>query len=104
MPTARLATIGVSHLCEKGRRGLDRKGIPYREERHLQLVHIFASKRSGGSGTTPVLVTESGEVYSQSSDIVRWSDPSLYPSDDIAAFEAGLDAEFGPDGRLWLYH
>jgi glutathione S-transferase len=104
MPTARLVTIGISHFCEKARWALDRKQIPYREERHLQFVHIVASKRAGGSGTTPVLVTTDKQVLSESADIVRWTDPELYPDDEVAAFEAGLDAEFGPDGRLWLYH
>jgi glutathione S-transferase len=104
MPAARLITIGISHFCEKARWALDRSGIAFVEERHLQFFHIIAARRAGGKRTVPVLVTADGRVLSESSEIVRWADPGLYPSDETAAFEAALDAEFGPDGRLWLYH
>src|SRR5690349_6707964 len=77
---ARLVTISISHFCEKARWALDRAGIPYDEERHIQFAHILASKRAGGKGTTPVLVTTTGGVLTESADIVRWSDASLYPS------------------------
>jgi glutathione S-transferase len=101
---ARLITIPISHFCEKARWALDRAEIAYAEERHLQGIHIAYARRAGGGRTVPVLVTDAGLVLSESADIVRWSDPGLYPSAEVAEYEAGLDAEFGPDGRLWLYH
>ena len=39
---ARLITIPISHYCEKARWALDRAGIGYREERHVQIVHRVA--------------------------------------------------------------
>ena len=57
---ARLVTIPISHYCEKARWALDRAGIAYREERHVQVVHRVASRRAGGGGTVPVLVTPEG--------------------------------------------
>jgi glutathione S-transferase len=35
----RLVTIPISHHCEKARWALERAGIPYREERHVQGIH-----------------------------------------------------------------
>ena len=54
----RLITIPISHYCEKARWALDRAGIAYREERHVQLVHRVAARRAGGGSTVPVLVTD----------------------------------------------
>src|SRR5689334_24896004 len=71
---ARLVTIPISHFCEKARWALDRAGVQYAEERHLQLLHVVFSRRAGGHGTVPVLVTEDGAVMADSSDILRWCD------------------------------
>lgn len=111
---ARLVTIPISHFCEKARWALDRAGIPYVEERHVQLVHVAAARRAGGGRTVPVLVTEDGRVLGESADILRWADTQvaaerrLYPEGaegtEAAALEAELDAGLGPDGRLWMYH
>ena len=111
---ARLITIPISHFCEKARWALDRAGVDYVERPHLQLIHVFAAKLAGGGRTVPVFVTASGEVLDQSAAILRWADTQveaerrLYPEGalgvEAAAFEARLDEEFGPDGRLWLYH
>ena len=46
---ARLVTIPISHYCERARWALDRAGIVYREERHVQIVHRVASRRAGGA-------------------------------------------------------
>jgi glutathione S-transferase len=100
---ARLITIPISHFCEKARWALDRAGIAYVEERHLQFVHIVAARRAGGKQTVPVLVTDGGEVLDESSAIVRWTDASLYP-DGAAELEKTFDEGLGPDGRLWMYH
>ena len=45
----RLVTIPISHYCEKARWALERAALDYREERHVQGVHQFASRRAGGS-------------------------------------------------------
>jgi glutathione S-transferase len=111
---ARLVTIPISHFCEKARWALDRAGVDYVEERHLQVIHVVAARRAGGGRTVPVLVTADGRVLPESSDILRWADTQvaperrLYPDGalgaEAAAFERALDQGFGPDGRLWMYH
>lgn len=111
---ARLVTIPISHFCEKARWALDRAGVDYVEERHLQLIHVVAARRAGGGRTVPVFVTAAGEVLAESTDILRWADTlltperRLYPDGDLGAeagaLEAWLDGGLGPDGRLWMYH
>ena len=76
---ARLITIPISHYCEKARWALDRAGIAYREERHIQIVHRVASRRAGGGGTVPVLVTAEG-VFTQSADILAYADRHTEPA------------------------
>ena len=44
----RLITIPISHYCEKARWALERAGLPYREERHVQGIHRLAARRAGG--------------------------------------------------------
>ena len=56
----RLVTIPISHYCEKARWALERAGIKYREERHVQGIHRIAARRAGGGATVPVLVTPDG--------------------------------------------
>lgn len=111
---ARLVTIPISHFCEKARWALDRAGVDYVEEPHLQLIHILAARRAGGGRTVPVFVTSEGQVLPESTAILRWSDTRveperrLYPEGDLGAqaatLEAWLDDGFGPDGRVWMYH
>jgi glutathione S-transferase len=110
---ARLVTIPISHFCEKARWALDRAGVAYAEERHVQVVHVAAARRAGGGRTVPVLVTEHGEVVADSTDILRWADarvaperrlyPDGGPGEAAATLETWLDEGFGPDGRLWMY-
>ena len=69
----RLITIPISHYCEKARWALERAGIPYREERHVQGIHRVAARRAGGGQTVPVLVTPEGAL-GESEDILRWVD------------------------------
>jgi glutathione S-transferase len=112
--TARLVTIPISHFCEKARWALDRAGVEYAEQRHLQLVHVVAARRAGGGRTVPVFVTARGDVLADSTDILRWTDTvtapatRLYPDGSLgaeaAALEQWLDDGLGPAGRLWLYH
>jgi len=109
----RLVTIPISHYCEKARWALARAGIPYREERHVQGVHYFASKRAGGHGTTPVLVTPDGAI-GESEKILAWVDEHmpaerrLFPEDgpqrdEVLKLSRRLDADLGPRGRRLLY-
>ena len=109
----RLITIPISHFCEKARWALDRTGVPYREERHVQLVHRLYVRRAGGGTTAPVLVTADG-VFTESRDIVAWADHRLDSADRLIPEDAGARAEvehlvtefdndLGPHGRRWIY-
>jgi glutathione S-transferase len=108
----RLITIPISHYCEKARWALDRAGIAYEEEPHLQFAHIWHARRAGGGRTVPVLVTAEGALR-ESAAILAWADRALpaaarlYPATQAAparALEARFDAGLGPDARLWMYH
>src|ERR1700742_3912288 len=94
----RLVAIPISHTCEKARWARDRAGIAYREERHVQFVHVFASRRAGGKGTVPVLVTPE-KTLAESAEIVAFAG---VPDGD-AAFDRLLDARFGVEARRWMY-
>jgi glutathione S-transferase len=109
----RLVTIPISHYCEKARWALDRAGMPYREERHVQAIHRIASRRAGGRGTVPVLVTPAGAV-ADSAEILQWvderSEPALrlFPRDgaeraEVLALCARFDEVLGPHGRRLIY-
>lgn len=109
----RLLTIPISHYCEKARWALDRAGLPYREERHVQLVHRVAARRAGGGSTVPVLVAPDG-VIGESEAILEWvdqrtpADSRLIPGEPQARGDAyrlcrRFDAELGPRGRRLIY-
>jgi glutathione S-transferase len=109
----RLVTIPISHYCEKARWALDRAGIPYREERHVQGVHRIASRRAGGRGTLPVLVTPQGPIV-DSAAIVEWTDRRLEPERRLLPQDSSertrvrtlcrrLDEGLGPAGRRLIY-
>ena len=110
MTERRLLTIPISHFCEKARWALERAGLGYREERHVQGVNRVVSKRAGGHGTLPVLVCEIG-VLAESEAILRYADQHLaepqrlFPDgeDGITALCRELDAGLGPDGRRLMY-
>jgi glutathione S-transferase len=109
----RLVTIPISHYCEKARWALERAGMPYREERHIQGVHQVAAKRAGGGRTVPVLVTDDGAI-GDSKDILAWIDERtpaerrLFPAEPQARAEVEslcerFDERFGPQGRRLMY-
>jgi glutathione S-transferase len=113
MTPLRLVTIPISHYCEKARWALERAGIAYREERHIQGIHMFMAKRAGGGITTPVLVTPERSI-GESEDILHWVDERtpaehrLFPPadperDEVLAISRRLDAELGPTGRRHIY-
>ena len=96
----RVITIPISHYCEKARWALDRAGIAYAEERHLQGLHRFACRRAGGGTTAPVLVTPD-RVLAESADIVTFALGE--PEHAARALERDFDDRLGPAGRLWMY-
>jgi glutathione S-transferase len=109
----RLITLPISHYCEKARWALERAGIPYREERHVQGIHQFVARRAGGGSTVPVLVTPDGAV-GDSAQILAWVDERtpperrLFPAEPAAREEVEclcrrLDEGLGPDGRRLMY-
>jgi glutathione S-transferase len=109
-----LITIPISHYCEKARWALDRAGITYREQAHLQLIHWLAVRRAGGGRTVPVLVC-GDRVLADSADIVDEADAKappgqqLYPDDpgaasEVRALERDFDTNLGPNGRRWMYN
>jgi glutathione S-transferase len=109
----RLITLPISHYCEKARWALDRAGVRYREERHVQGIHAIYARAAGGGRTVPVLVT--GErVLRESNDILAWADEQLAPESRLLpedrAERAGVerlcrrfDEVLGPSGRRLIY-
>jgi glutathione S-transferase len=109
----RLITIPISHYCEKARWALERGGLAYREERHVQGIHRVAARRAGGGPTVPVLVTPQGAI-GESEQILRWVDarmpaegrlfPSQPPADgEVLSLCRRFDAGLGPRGRRLMY-
>jgi glutathione S-transferase len=109
----RLITLPISHYCEKARWALERAGIRYREERHVQGIHQFVARRAGGGKTVPVLVTPDG-VVGDSAEILAWVDERTPPEhrlfpvepaarEDVERLCRRLDEGLGPDGRRLLY-
>ena len=72
----RLITIPISHYCEKARWALERAGLDYAEERHVQGISILVARRAGGGETMPVLVADEG-VFGESEEILRYADEHL---------------------------
>ena len=109
----RLVTIPISHYCEKARWALERAGLEYREERHVQVIHRIAARRAGGGRTVPVLVTPEGPI-GESEDILAWVDERtpaahrLFPADaeeraEVLGVCRRLDETLGPRGRRLMY-
>jgi glutathione S-transferase len=105
----RLLTIPISHFCEKARWALDRAGLSYREEAHVQGVHRLAARRAGGGTTVPVLVT-GDEVIGESREILGWADQRMTPDGqilasepDVAALCRRFDEVLGPAARRLVY-
>jgi len=109
----RLVTIPISHYCEKARWALERAGLPYHEEPHVQGLHRLAARRAGGGNTVPVLVTPDGAI-GESSEILDWVDARsprerrLFPADrteraQVQDFCRHLDEVLGPHGRRLIY-
>ncbi len=109
----RLVTIPISHYCEKARWALQRAGLEYREEPHIQGLHQIYARRAGGTGTVPVLVTPEGAI-GESEQILEYCDRGLpdsrrlLPADprlrrEALALARRFDAGLGPAGRRLIY-
>ena len=109
----RLITIPMSHYCEKARWGLERLGLAYTEERHLQGFHYPRTLWLSGGRKVPVLV-DGRKVVSDSTAILRHLDvyappgARLYPEDAalrarVAALEDRFDEVLGVESRRWVY-
>jgi glutathione S-transferase len=108
----RLVTIPISHYCEKARWALERAGLAYREEPHVQGIHRIYSWRAGGAGTVPVLITPDGPV-GDSAEIIEWVDTRLAPEQRLAGegeqalavaeLSRRFDERLGPAGRRLIY-
>ena len=108
----RLITIPISHYCEKARWALERAGLHYREQRHVQGIHRLAARRAGGGPTVPVLVAPQG-VIGESEQILLWVDERtpaerrLFPPaparEEVLSLCRRFDAELGPRGRRLMY-
>jgi glutathione S-transferase len=113
MGELRLVTIPISHYCEKARWALDRAGLAYIEERHVQGIHRLAARRAGGGPTVPVLVTPEGPI-GESAEILVWADEWMAPEDRLFPSDLSLSAEverlcrrfddvLGPASRRLIY-
>jgi glutathione S-transferase len=112
-PVLRLITIPISHYCEKARWALDRVGLSYDEQRHVQGIHQLAARRAGGGSTVPVLVTPE-RVIGESSEVLDWVDERTPPEHRLFAAEHGerveaeslcrrFDQGLGPRARRLIY-
>ena len=109
----RLLTIPISHYCEKARWALDRAGLDYVEEPHVQVLHRLYARRAGGGLTVPVLVTPQGAI-GDSAQILEWVDRRLEPERRLLAEDPDerareqelckrFDEVLGPSGRRLIY-
>lgn len=111
MTALRLLTIPISHYCEKARWALDRLGLPYIEERHLQVFHYLRSYLLSGGPNVPVLIdgdtaiTDSTAIL-QHLDLYAAPETCLYPEPDrkaVEEWEELFDETLGIESRRWVY-
>jgi glutathione S-transferase len=111
--TIRLLTIPISHYCEKARWGLERLGLAYHEEAHIQGFHYWRTYRLSRQPLVPVLI-DSGETITGSASILRhlerYARPEnkLYPDPPslrarVEELEGLFDAVLGVESRRWFY-
>ena len=108
-----LVTIPISHYCEKARWALDRAGITFLEQPHVQAIHRFATRRAGGGLTVPLLLCADAAL-TDSTDILAWVDAqsrptqALYPQNPdratvVRRLEDYFNTRLGPQSRCWMY-
>ncbi len=109
----RLVSIPMSHYCEKARWGLERLGIEYFEERHLQVFHYPRTYWFSRGPNVPVLI-DKGKVVHDSTTILQYldryadEDQRLYPRDEallaqVNELEDLFDEVLGVESRRWVY-
>lgn len=112
--SVQLITIPMSHYCEKARWGLERLGIDYYEERHLQAFHYPRTYWVSGGPNVPVLVDRK-TVVQDSTAILKYLDryasdeQKLYPQDSehreqVESLEDLFDEVLGVESRRWVYY
>jgi cytochrome P450/glutathione S-transferase len=106
-------SIAVSPYCELARWLLNRLRIPYREENHVPVFHVFAGRRHGGGSIVPVLNTGDA-VLSDARQVVDYyearcaKNQKLFLSDPVKRaetkklFDLFFD-ELGVSVRAWAY-
>ena len=110
----KLITIPMSHYCEKARWGLERLGIRYHEERHLQGFHYLRTYSVSKGPIVPVLI-DGGRVIVDSTAILKHLDQyasestRLYSDDPaerarIEELEDLFDDVLGVESRRWVYY
>lgn len=110
----RLITIPMSHYCEKARWGLERLGLAYHEERHLQVFHYPRTWWISRGPNVPVLI-DGKQVISDSTRILQHLDRyahngnRLYPEEaalrsSVEQWEERFDEELGIESRRWVYY
>lgn len=112
MPRLRLLSIPISHYCEKARWALDRLGLEYIEERHLQVFHYLRSYQLSRGANVPVLI-DGNTTVTDSTLIMQYLDryataeTCLYPESQrqaIAELEDLFDETLGIESRRWVYY
>lgn len=112
--SVRLISIPMSHYCEKARWGLERLGIDYYEERHLQAFHYPRTYWVSGGPNVPVLIDKE-MVVQDSTAILKYLDryasneQKLYPQESehraqVESLEDLFDEVMGVESRRWVYH
>lgn len=113
MARRRLITIPMSHYCEKARWALERLGLAYHEERHLQGFHYPRTYWVSRNPQVPVLI-DGGRVIVDSTAILKhlegYAPPPmrLYPKKaaerrHVEALEDLFDEALGVESRRWFY-
>lgn len=114
LDTMRLITIPISHYCEKARWALERLGLDYLEERHIQGFHYPRTWWSSHNLGVPVLI-EGRRVIIDSTAILKHleqyapRESRLYPADSatraqVEALEDRFDETLGVESRRWFYY
>lgn len=109
-----LITILPSHYCEKVRWGFDHIKMKFREEHHPPVFHWGVTLVKYKNRTVPLLITETGEIFKDSTDILKYLDSKapahlkLYPENEVLRKEVEdlenyFDEKLGPHTRRWAY-
>ncbi len=97
--------LSFSHYCRKVEWALRAAGIRYKV-RNVTFGDLARFEDMHPDGTVPVLAVD-GERICGSAAILHWlddvADVGLYPSKDIAAWEAWADETIGPVARRMAY-